>query len=65
MLDCWQAAGSVAPINVAFLIEGEEENGSTGFSEALQVEGRKKAAARFKNALGQSKTKVQSVHLNS
>lgn len=37
MLDCWQSAGSVAPINVAFIIEGEEENGSTGFKEALQV----------------------------
>ena len=37
MLDCWQAAGGVAPINVAFMIEGEEENGSTGFREALQV----------------------------
>ncbi|KAI8475319.1 MAG: Zn-dependent exopeptidase [Monoraphidium minutum] len=35
MLDCWQAAGGVAPLNVAFIIEGEEENGSTGFREAL------------------------------
>lgn len=37
MLDCWQGAGSAAPVNVAFIIEGEEENGSTGFKEALQV----------------------------
>lgn len=35
MLDCWQGAGSAAPINVAFVFEGEEENGSTGFQEAL------------------------------
>ncbi|GBF92924.1 hypothetical protein Rsub_05760 [Raphidocelis subcapitata] len=37
MLDCWQSAGSAAPVNVAFIIEGEEENGSTGFLEALQA----------------------------
>lgn len=37
LLDCWQASGSAAPLNVAFIVEGEEENGSTGFMEALQV----------------------------
>ena len=41
MLDCWQAAGSAAPINVAFIIEGEEENGSPNlppFVEAHSAE---------------------------
>ena len=37
MLDCWRSAGAALPVNVAFIIEGEEENGSTGFAEALQV----------------------------
>lgn len=35
MLDCWQASGVAAPINVGFIFEGEEENGSHGFREAL------------------------------
>jgi di- and tripeptidase/Cys-Gly metallodipeptidase DUG1 len=37
MLDCWQSAGTVAPINVAFIFEGEEENGSIGFREAVSA----------------------------
>jgi hypothetical protein len=39
MLDCWRGGGGVAPINVAFIVEGEEENGSIGFKEALEVGG--------------------------
>lgn len=35
MLDCWQMAGASAPINFAFMFEGEEENGSIGFREAV------------------------------
>jgi hypothetical protein len=35
MLDCWQVAGASAPINFAFMFEGEEENGSIGFREAV------------------------------
>ncbi|KAF6241919.1 hypothetical protein COO60DRAFT_1279749 [Scenedesmus sp. NREL 46B-D3] len=35
MLDCWRMAGLAAPINVAFMFEGEEENGSLGFKESV------------------------------
>jgi acetylornithine deacetylase/succinyl-diaminopimelate desuccinylase-like protein/WD40 repeat protein len=36
MHECWRASGAGAPpVNVAFVFEGEEENGSTGFREAL------------------------------
>jgi hypothetical protein len=35
MLDCWRMAGLAAPINVAFMFEGEEENGSLGFQESV------------------------------
>jgi di- and tripeptidase/Cys-Gly metallodipeptidase DUG1 len=35
MLDCWRMAGLAAPINVAFMFEGEEENGSLGFQESI------------------------------
>eukprot|EP00879_Flechtneria_rotunda_P031777 GHRR01034744.1.p1 GENE.GHRR01034744.1~~GHRR01034744.1.p1 ORF type:complete len:140 (-),score=28.02 GHRR01034744.1:239-658(-) len=35
MLDCWRVSGAVAPINVAFAFEGEEENGSLGFQVGL------------------------------
>lgn len=37
MLDCWRMAGAAAPINVAFMFEGEEENGSLGFKESIQA----------------------------
>jgi hypothetical protein len=33
MLDCWRMAGLAAPINVAFMFEGEEDDGSLGFQE--------------------------------
>ncbi len=35
MLDCWQEAGATPPVNFAFMFEGEEENGSIGFREAV------------------------------
>lgn len=35
MLDCWRIAGAAAPINVAFMFEGEEENGSQGFQQSI------------------------------
>eukprot|EP00878_Enallax_costatus_P021135 GHUV01022368.1.p1 GENE.GHUV01022368.1~~GHUV01022368.1.p1 ORF type:complete len:715 (+),score=178.90 GHUV01022368.1:262-2145(+) len=35
MLDCWRVAGAAAPINVAFMFEGEEENGSQGFQQSV------------------------------
>jgi hypothetical protein len=35
MLDCWRLAGASAPLNFAFMFEGEEENGSLGFQESV------------------------------
>jgi len=35
MLDCWRLAGAAAPLNFAFMFEGEEENGSLGFQESV------------------------------
>ncbi|KAF8073182.1 Cndp1 [Scenedesmus sp. PABB004] len=37
MLDCWRVAGASAPLNFAFMFEGEEENGSIGFQESLRA----------------------------
>lgn len=36
LLEECKQGGSCLPANVVFLIEGEEENGSTGFHEAVQ-----------------------------
>jgi hypothetical protein len=36
MMDCYTAAGTSMPVNVAFILEGEEEHGSLGFRQALE-----------------------------
>jgi acetylornithine deacetylase/succinyl-diaminopimelate desuccinylase-like protein len=36
MMDCYTAAGKSLPVNVVFVLEGEEEHGSLGFRRSLE-----------------------------
>jgi di- and tripeptidase/Cys-Gly metallodipeptidase DUG1 len=40
LLEECKAGGSCLPCNVVFLVEGEEENGSTGFRQAVEAAAR-------------------------
>lgn len=40
LMECWSLSGRGMPVNVVFVVEGEEENGSRGFKEVLQQNAR-------------------------